>query len=309
MFPETYTEMLMHGNDIEYKLIKPTKELILTGEAIDELRKKTISLQQMKLDDTIVESENFLKSHFNLHKILHATNTTILAELSKYDFKNIYHANQIYQEAAKKIDPYQLPIVLLKNRSYRYGNIEEISLKCSNLKLCEIAPIVYERICLGKITTSCTGGIISHEITHSQIDSHKKITRSFYNHEVIPLFLQLVHNLEKGEDGVHLEADKLFRTIEISDLIDELNIYYRSSNAKATDDLLNATKYLESILKAFMLFEIYLNSKNRVKKDIFDSVQKIFDGKISVEELLDKYDITLDKSLKNLQKQYIKTRM
>lgn len=308
MFPETYIEMLMHGNDIDYKLIKPTKELILTSEAIDELRKKTIRLCRMELEDAILESENFLKSHFNLRKILHASNSTLNAELSKYDFDNIYQVNEVFQKIAKKIDPYQLPIVLLENQDYRYGNIEEISPNCSDLKLYEIAPIIYERICLGTIPTSCTGGIISHEITHSQIDNHKKITKSFYNHEVIPIFLQLVHNLEKGEDGVYLEIDKIFRTIEISDLITELNIYHQSSDAKITDALLNATRYLESTIKAFMLFEIYLNSNNRIKNDIFNIIQKIFNGEKTVEYLLDKYNITLQNSSKLLQKQYLKRR-
>lgn len=308
MFPETYIEMLMHGNDIDYKLIKPTKELILTAEAIDELRKKTIRLQQMELEDAILESENFLKSHFNLRKILHASNSTLNAELSKYDFKDIYQANQIYQATAKRIDPYQLPIVLLKNQDYRYGNIEEISPNCSDLKLYEIAPIIYERICLGAISTSCTGGIISHEITHSQIDNHKKITKSFYNREVIPIFIQLVHNLEKGEEGVHLEIDKIFRAIEISDSIAELNFYHQSSDTKPTDDLLNITRYLESTLKAFMLFEIYINSNNRIKNDIFATIQKIFNGEKTVEYLLDKYNITLQNSSKLLQKQYLKRR-
>lgn len=68
------------------------------------------------------------------------------------------------------------------------------------------------------------------------------------------------------------------------------------------------SQYLESTVKSLELFEVYINSNIQRQKDIFDSVQKIFDGKISVEELLDKYDITLDKSLKNLQKQYIKKR-
>lgn len=308
MFSETTINMLMHGHDLEYKLIKPTKKLILTSEAIDELRKETIRLYHMELKDAILESENFLKSHFHLQKILHATNACLNEELSKYNFKDIYHVEQVLKKVAQKIDPYQLPIVLLENQDYRYGNIEEISPNYSDLKLYKIAPIIYERICLGKIPTNSTGGIISHEITHSQIDNHKNITKSFYNHEVIPIFLQLVHNLEKKEDGIDLEIDKIFRTIEISDLITELNAYYQNKQAKITDNLLNATKYLESTLKAFRLFETYINSNIRIKNDILDTIQKIFNGEKTVEYLLEKYHITLKSSVKLLQKQYIKRR-
>lgn len=304
MFPDTTINMLMHGHDLEYKLIKPSKELILTSKKIDELKGKTIRLQRVELEAAIKESEEFLNEHFNLHKIYHATNEEINAELSKYDFKNIYHANRVYKKTIKKIAPFQLPIELTQNEDYSYGEIEEISPNCSQLKLYKIAPIAFEKISLGEISTSRTGCVITHEMTHGQIDTHKKITKSYYNHEVLPMFLQLVHSLEKDEDQVHLEIELLFRTLEISQSITELNDYYQKSKAEITDSLLNITKYLESALKALYLFDIYINSNSRVQNTIFNKIQAIFDGKKTVESLLDKYNITLERSSKQLQRKF-----
>ena len=141
------------------------------------------------------------------------------------------------------------------------------------------------------------------EITHTQIDSHKGATKSLYNHEIIPIFVQFVENFEKSEDLN--EIDEVFRLIDISDLIDSLRKYYKRRVSYTKDELFDLTKYLESTLKAFMLFEIYANSSINKQKDIFADIQKIFNGEMIVEELLEKNKVTLKESSKLLQKKYL----
>ncbi len=303
MCQETYTNMLIHGYNCEFKIIKPSKKLILVGEELNKLRSKVIRLEIEELTVAKAESEDFLKSHFNIHPIFYANNSELDAELAKYDFKNIYQVKRIYKKQLRKIDPYQLPILIDENSDYRHGKINEICPNSQNKKLFKIIHLANENIVLGKTTTNCTGSIITHEITHSQINYHKGNVKSYYNQEVLSIFLQLVHNLEKSEKD--LEIDKFFRLLEIEEAVRELTAYHESENFKITDDLFNTTKYLESTLKAFLLFEVYLESSNKIKKDILSYIQKIFDGKKSLEELLAKYNITLQRSSKLLQKQYL----
>ena len=54
-----------------------------------------------------------------------------------------------------------------------------------------------------------------------------------------------------------------------------------------------------------MLFEIYANSSINKQKDIFADIQKIFNGEMIVEELLEKNKVTLKESSKLLQKKYL----
>ena len=56
-------------------------------------------------------------------------------------------------------------------------------------------------------------------------------------------------------------------------------------------------KYLKSILKAFNLFDNYLSKDKNYRNYVFNSIQKIFDDKLSVEEFLNNLDITYDNSL------------
>ncbi len=306
MCKETYTEMLIHGYDCEFKIIRPSRELTLVGKELEKLNSKTIKLSRVELADAKRESENFLKNHYNLHKIYYGNNEELGAEFLKYDFKNIYQVNRIYKKIIRKIEPYQLPIMIDESKGYCDGQLNEVIPNCKDYRLLRIVPVVNDSITLGKTATNFTGGVITHEITHSQINYHKGTTKSYYNQEVISIFNQLLHNLEKGENGVYLAIDKFFRIIEIKDEINELNAYHDVPGSPATDSLFNITKYLESTLKAFMLFEIYLNSNNRIKYDILNHIQRIFDGKKTVEALLSKYNITLQKSSKLLQKKYLK---
>lgn len=296
-------QILQHGHEVEYKIIKPSKKLILVGKELEKLKFGKIILKKIELETATKESEDFMKSHFKLHKIPFQTNEVVNDHFTKNEYKSVSEIIRKYKSLTEMIDPYQLPINLEENENYRFAQLEQIGINCNNRKILAQAPVVFQGITMNNIITNCTPSILTHEITHSQINSHKGITRSLYNLEIIPIFLQLVHNLEKDDDN--LEIDKVFRLTEIADCINCLTEYYNREKTYSADDLFELTKYLESTLKAFMLFEIYLNAKVNKQKEILALIQKIFNGELTVEELLEKYNITLKESSKLLQKKHL----
>lgn len=304
MLSSTDIIMLQHGNKKEYKIIKPSKELILLGKELDKLKEGKIVLKVSNLNSSKKESETFMKSHFNIHQILHQDGKVLDEYLSRHEFRTATGVARVYKNLAKKIDPYKLPIKTVDGKDCRFAELEEISPNCSMTKVISKSPIIFQGIKMTSLITDCTSSILSHEITHSQIDSHKGITQSYYNHEVIPMFIQLVENFEK--DPKSLEIDQIFRLLEISGLIESLEEYHYNGKYYSDDDLFDITKYLESAMKSFLLFEVYINANKSEQRAIFDFIQKIFDGKKTVEELLEIYNITLKRSSKLLQKKYLK---
>ena len=58
------------------------------------------------------------------------------------------------------------------------------------------------------------------------------------------------------------------------------------------EDLIDGTKYTESILKAYGLFTEYVLGSPALKKYILNSIQNIFNGTLQLEELLDEFELT-----------------
>ena len=61
-------------------------------------------------------------------------------------------------------------------------------------------------------------------------------------------------------------------------------------------ELLDCCKYLISGLKAYNLFIKFYYANDELKNEILDDIQAVFDGYLTVEELLLKHDISYENS-------------
>ena len=57
-----------------------------------------------------------------------------------------------------------------------------------------------------------------------------------------------------------------------------------------------SSQYVVSTLKSQQLFNIYLNGNNQIRREMKSNIQSIFDGKCTVEDFLNKYDVTYESS-------------
>lgn len=232
------------------------------------------------------ESEEFMKTHFKLH--------------------NIYYTKDNPISSIELIDPYQLPIEEIVEENNCVESIAIIK-DDENLKNC------YKRIKIKKDITEFTPTIITHEITHTQLDS---VTLRYYNnYEFLPILLEIIHEIEKSSLN-----EKLLRTAarRIAYLIKDiyslgallrrkaylLLLTDNHSNETIESDIIECSVYIESTLKALNLSEIYNKANEVLRKEIRNYIQSVLDANRTIEEFLDFYEITFRSSVASFQKKF-----
>lgn len=139
----------------------------------------------------------------------------------------------------------------------------------------------------------------SHEIAHTQ-----QTFISGIDDEMIPIFMEII-----ARD--YINSDDYMIKLRFNHLLNDLEFII--NNPFPHDELLEvqknvAIKYIDSTLKAFMLYFIYTNEQLSSKKvQIIDGIQDCFDNKLRVREFLNRNDIKEEnyKSL-SLIRQYFK---
>ena len=113
---------------------------------------------------------------------------------------------------------------------------------------------------------------------------------------------------EGSISGSVLTAHDSIRLTELKYIIDELHKYYdRREEPEIKKVLLEGSLYLQSTLQAYNLFITYYNSPIQVKKEILSTIQSLFNQEHTLEELLSRFDISLESSIDNERiKNYIR---
>ncbi|MDE5889327.1 MAG: hypothetical protein K2H20_04840, partial [Bacilli bacterium] len=126
----------------------------------------------------------------------------------------------------------------------------------------------------------------------------------YYNTELLSIFNELIHAYHTKDDEALLREHDSRRLFELAYAISELNKYQNTEDDQTKSLLLEGSCYCESTLKAYNLFIRYYYGNERIRKHIIKSVQRVFDGEITLEEILDTLDVSLESShdIKSLKK-------
>lgn len=267
----------------------------LTGELLNYIS-KSLELA-LPFDKTIIysrrsdfkrDSKAFMSSLYRLHKIGYLDDETIEDMLLNYNFYSMKDLAEYYNSLATFIDPYRLPIEYTNDTIDGLLYVQSISQEDNedNLKLFRDLNVFFQKLQFGKKGTINFPLSLTHEITHTQLDSNKGIIRDFYNGEVLSIFNELLHAYNISYDL--FLSNLTFKLKNIA--LECLKIYTLS-----VDDFDKATsfKYIYSTMKAIQLLELYINGNSGIKKEINSSIQSNFDGDSLVEDTLRKYDINL----------------
>jgi len=295
--------MLTYGQDVELKRLKLSPKLIMIGEKLEELANETYRLEAMPIEEATILSENFMRNNFNLHKVPYVDSDELDEEFSKIEIEKEEDLLEMLPNYYRMIDPYELPQNLIYE-DFRGGELEEIFFdSLEKEEVLRKIPVLFSGINLPITTSNHTIGSISHEITHTQINSIKGSCKSFYNIEVLSIFLQLL-SLRNYDENLS-EMEKSFRLLDIQALIEFLSTMKQQSNQIVSEDVLEASKYLESTLKALDLYECYLKLSQVGRTNMLNDINRILKGEKTVEDLLNKYDVTVKESIKKLEKKYL----
>ena len=281
-------EILLRGYEKEPEIIIPTQPIIELSHTLDDPFLEQLPIHPEKIKIGRNSTINFYETFFKLQRV-------------PYYVEKKYGPFKIEKQG--DIHPFALPIKKEKDVDEFFGSLNEVIFFTEPFKT-----IYYKSISLPYTSTELTKLAYTHEIAHSQLNHVRGLIGEYYNTEVISIFLELLHALELNDGEYLLTAHDSIRLTELKYIIDELNKYYdRREETEIKKVLLEGSLYLQSTLQAYNLFITYYNSPIQVKKEILSTIQSLFNQEHTLEELLSKFDISIESSFDNERiKNYIR---
>ena len=226
-------------------------------------------ITKLKLENV----KNILNEYFNIKKVLYYPTTP-----SRFKFlrKKTY-------ENLSPMSPFDIPITYIPCEELKCSVIRSIPMqKLGNIQVIQSINFTPSNI---------MATIYAHEITHTQYQS-----KEFIYDEILPIFVEeLINSLTDNNKNMFYA-----RINNLLECLKEINKNPFPQDEIEEFNKLNAIKYIESTLIAYMLYHIYTNeSLSSTKARIIDDVQSVIDGTLSIENLISKYELT-DKNTKSL---------
>ena len=228
-----------------------TKELINLEFTNNKRYQKLYEIQLSK-------GKIFLNSFFTLHKV--------------------YLENERYQVI------YESPFNILISNTLEEHIDGFIAHETKDISIDNIRN-VFSEIALPRVITSVLPIIYSHEIIHSQIYSQFGSINNIFNNELLSIFIELLYldtitNKKTYNLIINTKLNMLKQRLSKLDNTDLMSI-----------EKLDSMTYVVSIITAFNLYNIYRKGNILIKKELINNIQKIFDGNLTLEEVLEIYDL------------------
>ncbi len=270
-------EIIKRGLNSNPKIINPTDELLELLKYLSNLpvAQTEYEVHQMKIEDAMYDAQTFLRYYYDLRKVPYLHMHKVLG----FNIHYITHIN-----------PLKLPISLIPSEDIFGGSVTEILPKGGK------PHIIFREINLCSTITEHTSASYIHEVTHTQLDRLKGSIREYYNLEVLSIFNELFHASILDKDERILRLNDSRRIYEMSITAEELRDHHNGKSPMSREELLDCCKYLVSGLKAYNLFIKFYFANDELKNEILDDIQAVFDGYLTVEELLLKHNISFENS-------------
>lgn len=288
------TEIAIHGYNPVIEALKPTPEMIDFATFIEDLRidKKSFYLGPSTKEEVLANSKDFFNRHFKLNKVPFKGNLR-----NKLDISVLRHVPgtelplKIHNSLIPYIDPLKLPVSFSSQTITECMVVENVTL-IQNPMFINGMKLSFKEIILPAQITELIESSYVHEITHTQLAHLKGIIKNYYNSEVLSIFLELLNIYESKKQETLLPLQNACRLTELYQILYMLEEQSKGVKEYEYDELINASKYTESIFKAYGLFTEYLLGSNALKKYILNSIQNIFNGNLQLEDLLDEFELT-----------------
>ncbi len=252
-------------------------------------------LPPISLEEVKTGAKAFYDKYFTIHGISSLPIKTLQENYSRItSLPDGLAVAESYNSLTTTISPFDLPIEFTQGQSM-LGNVKKALIITPAPGFKENINIPFSHIELGNNLTQLSTATYIHEISHTQTESIPGYAESYYNKEVISIFLEKLAALEQDPSGNLLKVserarfgycNELIKYLKATDILKRMNQY-------SYEQALEASAHLISTLYATKLFDIYQNArKPKEKARILSSIQDVFDGKQTVEELLSKCGIT-----------------
>ncbi len=292
--------MLIHGHNLDISLLPISQELndlavfLATNEEYDKTNFVPSSKTSQRL--LLKDSKMFLQDTFRIHNIPYCDDLILrLRAFTKVvnDPKDIVKA---YNELSISLSPFRIPIKFINESPY-YGNLLfQINYFDDEEQLKEMQLFV-KGMELSKKRSELTSVCYTHEIVHTQLVRNKFIIDDYYNVELLSIFCELMYSYRTSKE-LFKEVLKNRINVFLEDYLAFRTYAYDGDKEKGEWDTMMSCKYIVSTVKAFNLFNMYLEFNDSDKKYVISLIQDVFDGVITLEEMLKAVDVTYENSLK-----------
>ena len=190
--------------------------------------------------------------------------------------QNVNCLNNDY-DVIEKISPLDIPIIFKKD-------FKSLGLVFPHFNGSEV---FFENILLD---TKLNGNIVSiyaHELVHTQVEKNLyELCENYFDREFLSIFVELVSSYYcsyiYNKDAINKRLRLLKHNIKM---------------VMESADIESAC-YMISTLKAFHLYDVFLNSTEEVRKEILNFIEEIFKENNSIGAFSEKFDINFDNSKK-----------
>lgn len=282
--PSLREQIKLRGHQEEPIIVIPTKELLAIKSILDQTDMSKLTSRRTNLKYVLDESRAFYERNFRLIDV---------------PFLKENKIGPIRIDRYGTIHPFGLPIKKENIEDSFFGSLNEVLLKGEKEH-----DIFYKSVSLPKRTSDITKLSYSHELAHSQLNHVKGLIKSYNNSEVISIFIELLMSLQSNQDESLLRQHDYRRLTELKEIITELEQYKNQAvevDSIDDDNLIEASAYATSTLKAYQLFFKYYYGDTSIKKEILSSIQNVFYQNRSIEDTLQDYDITFASSQNSTQ--------
>lgn len=282
------------------KELKPTENLSFydqVGSIIKNLKvPEAFNLPTITLEEVQTGAKAFYDKYFTLHNVPFLS----VDKLSKNQENIMYSQTgaisaQKYTSLMEMVDPFTLPITLVKGNSM-VGEIQKPLILCPAPDFKENIQIPFSNIELGDNLTALSTATYIHEISHSQTESNPGYAESYHLKEVISIFLEKLAILEQDPTGNLLRISEQARFAYCNEVLQRLKNaqLLMRFGSYTTTQVLEDSMYIKSTLLATKLFDNYQKArKPKDKQKILSSIQSVFDAQQTIEDLLSKQGITI----------------
>ena len=198
----------------------------------------------------------------------------------------------------KDVPVYKNGSVLLRspfniNFKLVYGdNIGSLTFKRDEEKSCEY-------IYLGKPFIKRSIGIYAHEITHTQLEfDPTHFYKNYFDKEVLSIFVEKLIMYEINND--YYNDIKSMRLMMLKKALDRYFwVWDKACRLSFSEEVVfeyDSRAYIVSTLIADKLFYKYMHGSLETKGKMINDIQKVFDGKKTVEDFMSDYCVTYENS-------------
>lgn len=232
--------------------------------------------------ENIDKGSKYLKDNFSINNINYFKNSDDFKEFEEKikkihgdgDFSNL-RRYLLYRNSVSKVSPFSVKTsVVPKEKIEAYTKFVFPYINSNYI----LDPFV-DRIYINSENSNTADFSIIHEIAHTQLESKKNAYHNLFNMETISMILELIYAYDYCSDR------KLFGA-QVGAVGDFINF----SEYMKDNSLINKI-YFYSKYCSLELFAIYKTNPPVEKGKMKSYIQDIFDGKMSVEDLLEQYNI------------------